>query len=342
MSQLDCLILAQGGAHYALTTDAVREVVWRPWLTPFAEMPTYVAGIFQLRGRMVPVIDLQSRLGGTAPAPQPTQSIVVLEHGGHWLGLLVEAVSSVVTLPTASLEPVTAFALPGTTARFLKAGARLPEGLVWFLDVQALIDHSECSTDSANLEIAQTHPPEQSVDAVIYQQRAERLAQVPETGTSTAQQIAVLGLGGEAFGLPLTCVRSFVHLRGLTPVPGAPPHIAGHMNSRGELLLVVDMRYLIGLPVHAPALEVAVVQFGDLELGLLIESIDDIAPHQTQESANSGQARSALCHGVIQHGAQCISLIDTQALRARLLDATPPTPSTPLKPTESGDHHVHI
>ena len=340
MQDLHCLILAHAGAHYALATEAVREIVWRPWLTPFAEMPDYVAGVFQLRGRMVPVIDLQSRLGGKALAPQTWHRIVVLERAGQWLGLLVEDVARVAALPAEALEPVPSFALPGSTARFLKAGARLPDGLVWLLDLEALISHSELP-QAANPDMAADSTSDSTTagdvadaaealdafaparaDIALYHQRAERLAAVPPLAGETLQQIAVLRLGDECFGLPLTCVKAFVHLRGLTPIPGAAAHIAGHMNLRGELLTVVDVRRLLGLPSHAPGREVAVVQLDGLELGLLTEAIDDIAPYQPAPATTSPKWHSTLCHAVFQHQALWVSLIDTNALRARLLEAS--------------------
>ena len=328
MLDTTCLILAHCGAHYALPADAVREVVWRPWLTPFAEMPSYVAGVFQLRGRMVPVIELEARLGRTALPAQPQQRVVVLERGGLWLGLLVQDVQGVTSIPHEAVEPVQAFAPTGTTTRFLTAGARLPDALVWMLDLDALVSQTECPPElvaaleePATSEQATAAPAAiTAADETLYRERAARLAQVPENTAQATQKMAVLRLGTECFGLEVTCVRAFVHLRGLTPIPGAPAHIAGHMNLHGELLTVVDLRHLLGLPLLAPGREVAVLLLNGLELGLLADAIDDIAPLHAADLDTHTASHSNLCRAVVWHHTQAVSLIDTSALRAHLLE----------------------
>ena len=56
-------------SRYALEAVAVREIVWLPRLEPIVEQPPHVRGIFNLRGRVVPVIDLGVRFGyGPSPA----------------------------------------------------------------------------------------------------------------------------------------------------------------------------------------------------------------------------------------------------------------------------------
>src|SRR5665811_2304944 len=57
------LIFGHRGARYGLNVRAVREIVWLPELSPIEELPPYIAGVFNLRGRIVPVMDLGLRFG---------------------------------------------------------------------------------------------------------------------------------------------------------------------------------------------------------------------------------------------------------------------------------------
>src|SRR5665647_2867557 len=57
------LIFGHRGARYGLDVRAVRELVWLPELSPIEELPPYIAGVFNLRGQVVPVMDLGLRFG---------------------------------------------------------------------------------------------------------------------------------------------------------------------------------------------------------------------------------------------------------------------------------------
>ena len=85
-------------------------------------------------------------------------------------------------------------------------------------------------------------------------------------------------LGTEVYGLPLEQLREVARVSHLRRVPGAPAGVAGLVNLRGEILCALDVRAILGLPVHAstdaPFL-VALRGFGD-PLGLIVDSIADI------------------------------------------------------------------
>ena len=80
--------------------------------------------------------------------------------------------------------------------------------------------------------------------------RARALARQPEStaGDRAVLEVVVFRLGGETYALEITHVREVHPLRGLTPLPGVPPFVAGLVNVRGEILSVVDLRDFFGLP----------------------------------------------------------------------------------------------
>lgn len=94
-----------GSQDFGIDMLAVREI--RGWSepTPLPQAPSYVRGMVQLRGVVIPVIDLGDRLGLGAAVPTAKSVLVVVERNGQLVGLLVDSVSDLVVLPQASLQP---------------------------------------------------------------------------------------------------------------------------------------------------------------------------------------------------------------------------------------------
>lgn len=125
------------GQIFALDIMAIREIrAWTP-VTPMPRVPAYVAGVVNLRGTVLPVIDLAARLGWAATEATPRHAIIVCQVNGQSQGLIVDSVSDIVALDTESLQP------PPTTgqedvAPFLEGLAAIEDRMVMVLDLQAL------------------------------------------------------------------------------------------------------------------------------------------------------------------------------------------------------------
>ena len=114
-------------AHdYALPIGDVAEVLRMVALIPVPEAPAWLAGIINLRGQVLPVVDLRLRLGLPPEAPGLSTPIIVTHAAGRPVGLIADSVSEVVTLPADAVEPPDAFAGPGRAiAGLAHAGSRL-------------------------------------------------------------------------------------------------------------------------------------------------------------------------------------------------------------------------
>jgi purine-binding chemotaxis protein CheW len=81
--------------EYALPLGCVVEVVRMAALAPVADAPAHVLGLLDLRGRVVPVLDLRRRLGLAPAEPGLSTPICVVEAGGRGFGLVADAVNEV-------------------------------------------------------------------------------------------------------------------------------------------------------------------------------------------------------------------------------------------------------
>lgn len=116
------LRMAIGEDRYAVELLRVQEVVRLVPVTAVRGAVPSLLGVMNLRGRIVPVHDLGRWLGCGRVAPDERARIVVLEHQDELVGLLVTAVTDVVTLDILQIEPPT----PGTRDRTSLGIARTP------------------------------------------------------------------------------------------------------------------------------------------------------------------------------------------------------------------------
>ena len=91
------LIFSVGEKDYGADILQVREVIRKRKVTPVPETPEFVEGVISLRGRVIPLINLQKKLGMKSQ-DIPSNRIVVTTIQNHWTGILVDQVKDVVTL----------------------------------------------------------------------------------------------------------------------------------------------------------------------------------------------------------------------------------------------------
>ena len=94
-----------GDQEFCVNIMSVREIRgWTP-ATSMPHAPSYVLGIINLRGAVLPIVDLGARLGLTTSEPSARHVIMVVNVGGRTLGLLVEAVSDIINVSDDMVQP---------------------------------------------------------------------------------------------------------------------------------------------------------------------------------------------------------------------------------------------
>jgi purine-binding chemotaxis protein CheW len=137
------VIFQLANTSYALDIATVQEIIRLPALTQVPQALPYVVGITNLRGSIVPVLDLRQRCGLVAGSPTPATRVVVVQQGSHNLGLIVDAVDEVTTIPITAIEPVASVVQDARAQRLLLGVARLEERLVLLLDLSKVAQDQE-------------------------------------------------------------------------------------------------------------------------------------------------------------------------------------------------------
>ena len=111
-----------GGEMFAVGILNVKEIIEYGAVTEIPMMPRFIRGVINLRGAVVPVIDLSARFGGAATRAGRRTCIVILElpenEAQQVIGVVVDAVSEVLEIPAAAIEPPPGFSA-GIRADFI-------------------------------------------------------------------------------------------------------------------------------------------------------------------------------------------------------------------------------
>jgi len=128
-----------GDRRLGIDIMAVREIrAWSP-ATPLPNVPAHVRGVVNLRGVVLPVIDLRLRLGWGTTDPSARHVIIVVRIADQLQGIIVDAVSDIVTLVPDHIQPVPEVGEVTATA-FLEGIATIDDRLIMILGLDRLAD----------------------------------------------------------------------------------------------------------------------------------------------------------------------------------------------------------
>jgi purine-binding chemotaxis protein CheW len=136
------LTFALGDEEYGVAILNVQEIKGYAPVTPIPNTPPWVRGVMNLRGTIVPVIDLRLRLGMPAADYGPFTVIVVLAVGAKVVGAIVDAVSDVLSIPDGQVQQTPDLGV-AIDVRFVGGIAQADDKLVILLDAETLLRHDD-------------------------------------------------------------------------------------------------------------------------------------------------------------------------------------------------------
>lgn len=149
---LELVAFRVGSEEYAVDVRRVREVVAPLPIRRMPRIPEFMEGVVDLRGEVIPVVDVRRRFGLPAGTPTRKTKLMVVHLGPSPVGLVVDAVLEVVRVPRASVRPAPPMAGRDAPGLFLgvvggravtRAGRERrasPAGLRFLLNVKALVE----------------------------------------------------------------------------------------------------------------------------------------------------------------------------------------------------------
>lgn len=129
---------AIGDDQYGVDIMAVREIKGWTAITPLPGQPEYVRGVLNLRGAMVPIVDLRCRFGQGITSATPLHVVIVVQISGKLVGVLADRVLDIVSLDTTEIKPVPKVA-QSQRSNFLSGLLTTNEAMIALIDLPNLL-----------------------------------------------------------------------------------------------------------------------------------------------------------------------------------------------------------
>jgi purine-binding chemotaxis protein CheW len=146
---VEILVFQLDGQRFGLLVEVVREVLRAIALVPLPRAPAIVEGVINLRGRIVPVLDLRRRFRLPPRPLHPTDHLIVASADERQVVLRVDKATDLVRVPLAHLEEARGV-VPGV--EYVSWVARLPDDLVLLHDLRTLLSRAEAEGIAAALD----------------------------------------------------------------------------------------------------------------------------------------------------------------------------------------------
>jgi purine-binding chemotaxis protein CheW len=138
--QLACFRV--GSELYALDIMKIKEIIRPQKLTPIPKSPTFIEGVINLRGAVIPVADMRKRFDQSISEENSKNRIVVCSLAGKIIGLLVDEVTEVKRYGREEIAPAPQF-IKGPQAEYFLGVARCDDDLIMLIDLEKVLSSDE-------------------------------------------------------------------------------------------------------------------------------------------------------------------------------------------------------
>jgi len=130
--------------EFGVDIGSVREITRVVDITHIPEAPSFIQGVTNLRGQIIPVVDLAKQFGLTPQEKLPESArIVVTEVGGQTVGMLVDEVPEVLKIPDENIEPTPELIQTEVRKDYIKGVGKLENRLIVLLDLEKVLAPQE-------------------------------------------------------------------------------------------------------------------------------------------------------------------------------------------------------
>ncbi len=146
---LQLAVFQLAGEEFGVDIMQVQEIIRMPGITRIPQSPEYVEGIINLRGKIIVVINLDTRFKIDSKEVDDNSRIIVVEIGETVVGMIVDSVSEVIRLPASNVEPAPEMITTKIHADYLQGVGKMDERLLILLDLEKVLSDEEMAHVSA-------------------------------------------------------------------------------------------------------------------------------------------------------------------------------------------------
>ncbi len=145
MAEQQLVVFGLGKEEFGIDISRVREIVKLQNITTIPQSMDFVEGIVNLRGQIVPIVDLCKRflVADRSESVDAERRIIVVNMSGQNIGILVDGVSEILRIPDESIEPTPPIVASGISSDFIRGVAKVDGRLIIFLDLDRIFSAEE-------------------------------------------------------------------------------------------------------------------------------------------------------------------------------------------------------
>jgi chemotaxis signal transduction protein len=232
-SQLVTFLLKE--EEFGFDIMSVQEIIRLPKMAKVPRTPDYVDGIANLRGVVLPVIDMRTRFGMERAEETDRTRVLVVDIDGVKTGLRVDRVKQVTRVLRSEIEPPPQ-SIRGTSSDYLEGVVKLDKGQ---RIVMALNAAHVC-------EIGVTHKTASANGAASGSETGSGESAGKSMSADTeVQKVVTFRIAREEFAFHMEHVREILRVQTPNQVPDVPEYVLGVLTVRGQILPVIDLRRLL-------------------------------------------------------------------------------------------------
>lgn len=346
MNAQSYLMFKLNHSRYGIPATAVQEIFFLPEVTAIAEVPAAILGVINLRGELLPVMDLHQQLNQLRPPLQLTDSMIVLEWQMQRVGIVVSQVDEVQVIPPDQItNNLCGQSVENLQDELMLGIATVENDIVTLLNPERLVQQSLAQTTHlpthplpatansngngaakpfSNLRVKQelyAHLDE-SARQILQERTIALQCPINAQDSTGLMPLAVVGLAGEYFGFGLEAVYEFTEIHKVTPIPCCPSRIIGNINLRGEIVTLINISDVVDLPMNAvrsrSCSQAVVVRLEQRVAGIAVDDIFDVTYiHPSQMTAapiTMHSTKDDYLQGVAPYQDRMISIINLSKL----------------------------
>jgi purine-binding chemotaxis protein CheW len=150
-ASIQFISFAIGDDQYGVDIMAVREIKGWSDITHLPKQPEYVRGVLNLRGAIVPIVDLRCRFGQGLTETTPLHIVIIVQIGGRQVGLIGDRVLDIVSIDASQIQPVPRTA-QATTSDFLSGLVTHDNTMIALIDLRNLLSVHDGDADRPSSE----------------------------------------------------------------------------------------------------------------------------------------------------------------------------------------------